>query len=105
MEPGSICIRKACFRDADNLFWLLHSESIPWNTSQINANISSVYVMTYEGKLIGATCYSAKGGHTEILWTAIHPMYPEKALSDILHDSLAAISARSSSHRLKFCSE
>ncbi len=81
METGNLCIRKAQSPDVDDIFWLLHSESFAWNTGQIAANLNDLYVMLCKDKLIGVACFKSTDVRAEFCWAAIHPMYPEKAMS------------------------
>lgn len=100
MEIYNINIRRARQPDIEDIFWLLHSESIPWKIEQIQECMSSLYVMTRENKLIGVSYCDLKGNRTVFHWTAIHPMYPEQALTSILHNSLINIGFKLSSCKL-----
>lgn len=81
MEPGNFIIRKARPSDGENIYRLLHSESIPWDMKQIEENIENLYVAVHESKLVCVACCDTDNRSIKIKWTAVHPMYPEGKLS------------------------
>ena len=94
MEVDAIYIRNARKSDVEDIFWLLHSESIPWDTDKIASETESLYVLTLNGKLICVAACGSKGGRTSIEWTAVHPMYPEALLSSAVNDLLSCLLLR-----------
>lgn len=94
MQDSSLTFRPAEAGDLNTIWSLLHADSKAWGEERINANLNRMYLLFRSGKLIGVLLADdAK----YVDWLAVHPLYPENELSDLLlkcYDNLCVAQSR-----------
>lgn len=82
-------IRRAQPGDEDRIWQLLHAEGLPWDDGKIAENLADLFVLTQSSDIIavmhGVTC----GGELCVKWIAVHPMYPQGAVSAALRHAIS----------------
>jgi hypothetical protein len=85
MLNNAITIRPAETEDIKDIWDLLHASSKTWSPEHITSQLDKLTVLVKENKILGVLYgIISPGKNTEIIWVAIHPMYPEKKLREVM---------------------
>lgn len=90
MRDSGLIFRSARADDLDMIWNLLHAVSISWNDERIIANLDGMYLLFQDKKLLGVlkVDQSTKG---KVLWSAVHPIYPEKQINTLMMECLGSL--------------
>jgi hypothetical protein len=88
---ANLAVRPARLDDNKEIWDILHSDSRAWSMERIAANLSRLWVLTRNGRIIGVLCESPLTGSSVPDWVAIHPFYPEKSLRELMTRAIGAI--------------
>jgi N-acetylglutamate synthase-like GNAT family acetyltransferase len=94
MLADSIHFRKASEVDLDSIWDLLHANGIGLKNEEILQLIDRIYILEYQKRIMGVLCGNYSEGRVNILWTAIHPIYPEHSLREAMIQQFTAIICR-----------
>jgi hypothetical protein len=81
---NSMVIRFAQKGDIEAIWDLLHADCRTWNQQQIDNKLDKLLVLIKNQKMLGVLYGEFKHENSTVFWVAIHPLYPEKLLQDIL---------------------
>ncbi len=92
MDFKTITIRSAGAKDIEGIWHLLHANCMGWSQEKIKENIGRLLVME-EGedereRLLGVLYGELNPYKKEVFWVAVHPLYPEEPLKQMLVGSL-----------------
>lgn len=110
MDFKTITIRSAEKKDIEGIWHLLHANSIGWGQEKIEENIGRLLVMEEgegEGERKGERLLAILYGEfnpykKEVFWVAVHPLYPEEPLKQMLIGSLQRNPGRTQKKLLDF---
>ncbi len=92
MDFKTITIRSAGAKDIEGIWHLLHANSMGWSREKVKENIDHLLVMEEgEGKgerLLAILYRELNSYQTEDFWVAVHPLYPEEPLKQMMIGSL-----------------
>ncbi len=88
MTESSVIIRSARSEDCEMIWDILHANCRNWSLRQITDNLSGIFVLVKDLKILGVLAGSSDKSGLIIDWVEIHPLYPEKILRDIMIQSL-----------------
>ncbi len=90
MDFKTITIRCAGTKDIEGIWHLLHANCMGWRQEKVKENIDHLLVMEEgEGeRLLGILFGEFNPYHKEVFWVAVHPLYPEEPLKQMLIGSL-----------------
>lgn len=88
MNDQSIVFRAVDAGDITHVRRLLHADSRCWDENIIAANLGKLYLLSCQSKqrdkVLGVLCGSCASGEPVIDWIAVHPIYPEKMIREIM---------------------
>jgi hypothetical protein len=87
----NLAVRPARAGDAKDIWDILHSDSRPWNMERIVANLSRLWVLTKNDRIIGVLCEPSHTGSNAPDWVAVHPFFPEKPLRELMVHAMDSI--------------
>lgn len=87
-EDLTVMIYKARLEDRENIWHLLHANCRTWTMQQIKDNISKMFILAKNGKVLGVLCGDFNPGAVVIDWVEIHPLYSEKILREVMIQGL-----------------
>lgn len=79
-----LTIRKASSSDVEEIWELMRIEKELWSTEKILMNIEDLFVIIYKNSIISVLYGTLKPGMEKIYWVLGHPMYPEKAVCNLM---------------------
>jgi hypothetical protein len=101
MFVDSVHFRKAGEVDFNSIWDLLLANSIVFKDEEILQLIDRIYVLEYQKRILGVLCGTYSRGQVNILWIAIHPLYPEYSLQEAMIQQFTAIFCRIPGDRVK----
>ncbi|TCL67399.1 hypothetical protein EDC14_101488 [Hydrogenispora ethanolica] len=84
MNERKIIFQAAQPRDSAAIWRLLHANSRGWDKERIEDNLSRLYLLFAGDKLLGVLCGEGGAGETLIHWIEVHPLFPERAVAEIM---------------------
>jgi N-acetylglutamate synthase-like GNAT family acetyltransferase len=90
----AINFRKANEMDCNAIWDLLHANGIAVQDEEILQYTNQIYVLEYQKRILGVLCGTYSGGQVNILWIAVHPLYPEHSLQEAMIQQFAGIFCR-----------
>lgn len=94
MSDKDVVFRPAEITDMDQIWELLHAESRTMCTEEIIQKLGNILVLSCHRKIVGILYYKAGLAGHEILWTAVHPMYSEYTVDNIMREVLLKLMDR-----------
>lgn len=82
MEPSALRIRPANVDDVSAIYRLQFCEGWMLERSEIARTLQQLYVMEKENQLIGV--HLAAKNRTPLYAPAVHPLFPQKAVEEVL---------------------
>lgn len=79
-----LIIRKAGFSDVEQIWELLRTEKELWSTEKILNNFENLFVIINRKNIVSVLYGTLSPGNEKIYWVAVHPMYPQKAVSNLM---------------------
>jgi N-acetylglutamate synthase-like GNAT family acetyltransferase len=86
-----LVIRPAKMNDVKEIWDLLHSNSIAWTDTKIIAELSGLWVMLNDVKILGVLYGEFGRGTKKVNWVAIHPIYTEKQLREAMINAVCGV--------------
>lgn len=86
-----LVIRPARMEDVKEIWDLAHANSIVWTDSRIKAELSYIWVMLRDSKMLGVLNGIIAAGQMKLKWVAIHPIYPEKQFRETLINGVCSV--------------
>ena len=106
MDFKTITIRSAEEKDIEGIWHLLHANSMGWSREKVKENIDHLLVIEEgEGKgerLLAILYRELNSYQKEDFWVAVHPLYPEEPLKQMLVGSLQRNPGRTQKKLLDF---
>lgn len=94
MSDKNVVFRPAEVTDMDQIWELLHAKSRVMCTKEIIKKLGDILVLSCYEKIVGILYYKNSIGDHEILWTAVHPMYSEYTVDNIMREVLLKLMDR-----------
>ena len=91
MTNQPIYFEKAIDTDLHQIWHLLLADSKLIKEEELLAQMNDIYVLRFNNKILGALSGTYVAGKVNIIWTVIHPIYPEKELRDAMIYEYTAI--------------
>lgn len=101
MFDDAVSFRKADEKDLNPIWDLFHANCITLQDEEILRRIHEMYVLEYQKRILGVLCGTYLEGRVNIVWIAIHPLYPENALREAMIQQFAGIFCRMPGDGLK----
>lgn len=86
-----LVIRPARMDDINEIWNLLHANSLAWTDTRIVAELSWLWVMLQDSKMLGVLCGNFETAVKKVHWVAIHPIYAEKQLREAMINGICGI--------------
>ncbi len=86
-----LVIRPAKTDDVKEIWDLLHSNSFSWTDTKIMAELSGLWVMLNDAKMLGVLYGDFGSGTKKVDWVAIHPIYAEKQLREAMINAVCGV--------------
>lgn len=85
-----LVIRTARMDDINEIWNLLHANSLAWTDTRIVAELSWFWVMLQDSKMLGVLCGNFEIAVKKVHWVATHPLYSEKQLRGTMISGVCA---------------
>jgi hypothetical protein len=94
LDENGLILREALMDDIAAIWSLLHAAQIPWSDGQIAGQLSQLYVLIHNKKMLGVL-WGLNHEARQPEWIVIHPMYPEKPFQDMMREGWRCLSYKS----------
>lgn len=81
-----LIFRPAASVDVEEIWDILHAQSIPWSVGKIQSQIDRFFLLLQNQSILGVM-WEPVQGELGCEWVVIHPFYPEQPLRDLIIES------------------